>query len=70
MQLFDWIVLIVTLLFIVIYGVWKTKGSKNVTEYILGSNETPWFTVGVSIIAIVAFYAVMLIQKRIKSVEY
>ncbi len=51
MQLFDWIVLIVTLLFIVIYGVWKTKGSKNVTEYILGSNETPWFTVGVSVMA-------------------
>ncbi|WP_310377619.1 sodium:solute symporter family transporter [Flavobacterium sp.] len=51
MQLFDWIVLIVTLLFIVIYGVWKTKGSKNVEEYILGNNETPWFTVGLSVMA-------------------
>lgn len=51
MQLFDWIVLIVTLLFIVIYGVWKTKGSKNVEDYILGSNETPWHTVGLSVMA-------------------
>jgi SSS family solute:Na+ symporter len=51
MQLFDWIVLIVTLLFIVIYGVWKTKGSKNVQDYILGSNETPWHTVGLSVMA-------------------
>lgn len=51
MQLFDWIVLTVTLLFIVIYGVWKTKGSKNVEEYILGNNETPWFTVGLSVMA-------------------
>ncbi|TRX21693.1 sodium:solute symporter [Flavobacterium franklandianum] len=51
MQLFDWIVLVVTLLFIVIYGVWKTKGSKNVEEYILGSNETPWYTVGLSVMA-------------------
>jgi len=51
MQLFDWIVLIVTLLFIVIYGAWKTKGSKNVEEYILGNNETPWFTVGLSVMA-------------------
>jgi len=51
MQLFDWIVLIVTLLFIVIYGVWKTKGSKNVEDYILGSNETPWYTVGLSVMA-------------------
>lgn len=51
MQLFDWIVLVVTLLFIVIYGVWKTKGSKNVEDYILGSNETPWYTVGLSVMA-------------------
>jgi Na+/proline symporter len=51
MQLFDWIVLIFTLLFIVIYGVWKTKGSKNVEDYILGSNETPWHTVGLSVMA-------------------
>ncbi|HEY6142592.1 MAG TPA: sodium:solute symporter [Flavobacterium sp.] len=51
MQLFDWIVLVVTLLFIVFYGVWKTKGSKNVEDYILGSNETPWYTVGLSVMA-------------------
>jgi len=51
MQLFDWIVLIVTLLFIVIYGSWKTRGSKNVEDYILGNNETPWFTVGISVMA-------------------
>jgi SSS family transporter len=51
MQLFDWIVLIVTLLFIVIYGVLKTKGSKSVEDYILGSNETPWYTVGLSVMA-------------------
>ncbi|SHM18708.1 sodium:solute symporter [Flavobacterium xinjiangense] len=51
MQLFDWIVLIVTLLFIVIYGAWKTKGSKNVEDFILGSNETPWHVVGLSVMA-------------------
>ncbi len=51
MQLFDWIVLIITLLFIVFYGAWKTKGSKNVEDFILGSNETPWYTVGLSVMA-------------------
>lgn len=51
MQLFDWIILIVTLLFIVSYGVWKTNGSKNVQDYILGSNETPWHIVGLSVMA-------------------
>ncbi len=29
-----------------------------------------WFTVGISVIAIVAFYVTSLIRKRIKSVEY
>jgi Na+/proline symporter len=51
MQLFDWIILIVTLLFIVIYGAWKTKGSKNVEDFILGNNETPWHVVGLSVMA-------------------
>jgi Na+/proline symporter len=51
MQLFDWIILVITLLFIVIYGAWKTNGSKNVQDYILGSNETPWHIVGLSVMA-------------------
>jgi SSS family solute:Na+ symporter len=51
MELFDWIILVVTLLFIVIYGAWKSHGSRNVQDYILGSNETPWHVVGLSVMA-------------------
>jgi SSS family solute:Na+ symporter len=51
MQLLDWIILSVTLLFIVAYGAIKTRGSKNVEEYIRGNNETPWWTVGLSVMA-------------------
>ncbi len=51
MQTIDWIVLSVTLLFIVLYGAWKTKGSKNVQEYIRGGNEAKWWTVGLSVMA-------------------
>lgn len=51
MQLIDWIILSATLLFIVFYGAIKTRGSKNVEEYILGSNTTPWWTVGLSVMA-------------------
>ena len=52
MQQLDWIILAVTLLFIVTYGVWKTRESaKNVQDYILGNNETPWWTVGLSVMA-------------------
>ncbi|WP_298540381.1 sodium:solute symporter [uncultured Aquimarina sp.] len=51
MQLIDWIILIGTLLFIVLYGVWKTKGSKNVQDYIRGGNEAKWWTIGLSVMA-------------------
>ena len=51
MEILDWIVLSVTLSFIVIYGILKTKGSANVKDYLLDNNETPWFTVGVSVMA-------------------
>lgn len=51
MENIDWIVLSCTLLFIVIYGAFKTKGSANVKDYLLDNNETPWFTVGISVMA-------------------
>lgn len=51
MELFDWFVLIVTLLFIVVYGAWKTNDSKNVEDFILGSKETPWHIIGLSVMA-------------------
>ena len=47
----DWIILSGTLLFIVGYGVWKTKGSKNVNDYVLGGNKTKWWTIGLSVMA-------------------
>lgn len=47
----DWIILSGTLLFIVIYGVWKTRGSKNVQDYVRGGNESKWWTVGLSVMA-------------------
>jgi len=51
MQIIDWIVLSLTLVFIVVYGSWKTKGSKDVNDYLLGNNETPWWTIGISVMA-------------------
>jgi len=51
MAILDWSVLLVTLLFIVIYGSWKTKGSKNVKDFIKGGNEAKWWTIGLSVMA-------------------
>jgi len=51
MQQLDWIVLIGTLFFIVAYGAYKTKGSKNVDDYIKGGSEAKWWTIGLSVMA-------------------
>jgi len=51
MTIIDWAVLIGTLLFIVGYGVYKTRGSKNVTEYLKGGNSSRWWTIGISVMA-------------------
>ncbi|MDP3358991.1 MAG: sodium:solute symporter [Lutibacter sp.] len=51
MQWLDWLVLIGTLGFIVIYGAWKTQGSKNVTDYIKGGNEAKGWTIALSVMA-------------------
>jgi Na+/proline symporter len=50
MSLTDWIVLGVTLLAIVIYGVWKSGSNKNIAQY-LGSRSLPWYHVGLSVMA-------------------
>jgi SSS family solute:Na+ symporter len=47
----DWIVLIGTLLFIVLYGSWKTRGSKNAQDFIKGGNQSKWWTIGLSVMA-------------------
>jgi solute:Na+ symporter, SSS family len=51
MALIDWAILVGTLLFIVVYGVYKTKGSKNISSYLKGDNEMKWYTIGLSIMA-------------------
>lgn len=51
MSSIDWIVLIGSLLFIVSYGVWKTRGNKNLDGYLKGGNDAKWWGIGISIMA-------------------
>ncbi len=51
MSALDWIVLLGTLGFIVIYGVWKTRGSTDIEGYLKGDNSMKWWTIGLSIMA-------------------
>lgn len=51
MSSLDWLVLLGTLGFIVIYGVWKTRGAKNIDTYLLGDKSMKWWTIGLSVMA-------------------
>ncbi|CAL66787.1 sodium:solute symporter [Christiangramia forsetii] len=51
MQLIDWIILTGTIAFIVWYGVYKSRGSKNVEDYIGGGKNAKWWTIGLSVMA-------------------
>jgi Na+/proline symporter len=51
MNYLDWIVLAGTITFIVLYGAWKTTGSKNIEGYLKGDNSMKWWMIGVSIMA-------------------
>lgn len=51
MSTLDWIILAGTLVFIVAFGIWKTRGSKNVNDYVLAGNSSSWWTIGLSVMA-------------------
>jgi len=51
MSITDWIVLLCTLLLIVAYGIYKSRGIKNIDGYLLGNKELPWYKVGLSVMA-------------------
>jgi solute:Na+ symporter, SSS family len=51
LALIDWIVLFGTILFIILYGIYKTRGAQNINDYIKGGDGIKWFTVGLSVMA-------------------
>ena len=51
MSLLDWWVLSVTILSIVLYGIWKGRGTKNIDGYFMSDKQLPWYQVGLSVMA-------------------
>ncbi|MES2617787.1 MAG: sodium:solute symporter [Bacteroidota bacterium] len=51
MSTIDWFVLIVTLFVIVVYGIWKSRGTKNIEGYLLADRKLPWYHIGLSVMA-------------------
>lgn len=47
----DWIVMCAALAFVVVFGVWKSRGKKDIDGYILANKSTPWYTITLSIMA-------------------
>lgn len=47
----DWIVLFITLLLIILFGVFKSRNIKNIDGYLLGNRSLPWYNVGFSVMA-------------------
>jgi len=47
----DWIVLAITLLSIVLYGVWKCGSNKNIDHFLVGNRSLPWYHIGLSVMA-------------------
>lgn len=51
MSLIDWIVLGLTLATIVIFGIYKSRGTKNIDGYLRANRQLPWYHVGLSVMA-------------------
>ena len=47
----DWIVLVATLFIIVAYGIYKSRGTKNIDGFLLGNKSFPWYSVTLSVMA-------------------
>ncbi len=51
MTIIDWIVLLGTLGFIVLYGAFKNRKNQTINDYLKGGNSARWWTVGLSVMA-------------------
>jgi len=47
----DWILLTLTLLIIIVYGIYKNHQDTNIDGYLLGNQSLPWYHVGLSVMA-------------------
>ena len=51
MSTLDWFVLFGWLVFLVGYGLWRGRGSDNVSQFLLAGRTMPWYAMGLSIMA-------------------
>jgi len=47
----DYAILLITILGIAAYGTWHTRGKHTLKTFLKGSGNTPWFVIGISVMA-------------------
>ncbi len=50
MSLIDWIILVLTLIMVVLYGVYKGRATKDIDGYYRSSRQLPWYMVMMSVV--------------------
>lgn len=51
MSILDWFVMIGTTVAIVAYGIWKSRGARDIKGYLLSNKDMKWWTIGLSVMA-------------------
>ena len=51
MRAVDWLVFCAALGYVVLYGVWRARGSRSVDAFVVAGHQLPWYAVGLSIMA-------------------
>jgi SSS family solute:Na+ symporter len=51
MSSIDWILMCSFLIFVALYGIWKSRGKKDINGYLLADRKTPWYTITLSVMA-------------------
>ena len=51
MSLIDWLVLCSALAFVILYGLWRGRGCRDIHHYLLAGNTMPWHAMALSIMA-------------------
>ncbi|MEO7085994.1 MAG: sodium:solute symporter [Gemmatimonadaceae bacterium] len=47
----NWVIVVGWLSYVVVYGLWKSRGTKGIDDYILANRSLPWWAVGLSVMA-------------------
>ena len=51
MNILDYAVLVGTMLGIAVYGIWRTRGRRDLHTYLKGDGDTRWIVIGLSVMA-------------------